>query len=64
MFLLLVVQKPAVIDQYNTHMGGVDRAGQEVQFYGYNNFTKNGGRECFFTCWMLHFYMQLHISSY
>ena len=44
----VTVQKPAAIDQYNTHMGEVDRAGQLVQYYGYNNFTKKWWKRIFF----------------
>ena len=44
----VTVQKPAAIDQYNTYMGGVDRAGQLMQYYGYNNVTKKWWKRIFF----------------
>ena len=47
-----VVRKPAVIEEYNRHMGGVDRADQLVTYYGYPHFSK-WWKECSFTYWTL-----------
>ena len=43
-----VIQKPQGIDEYNKYMGGVDKAGQLVQYYGYNNFAKKWWKRVFF----------------
>ena len=34
------ILKPAIIHNYNTYMGGVDKAGQHVTYYGFPNFSK------------------------
>ena len=38
--VIQVIEKPHGIDEYNKYMGGVDKAGLLVQYYGYNNFSK------------------------
>lgn len=43
-----VIDKPYGIDEYNKYMGGVDKAGQLVQYYGYNNFSKKWWKRVFF----------------
>ena len=43
-----VINKPYGIDEYNKYMGAVDKAGQLVQYYGYNNFSKKWWKRVFF----------------
>lgn len=43
-----VVQKPSCIEEYNSYMGGVDKAGQLVQYYGCNNVSKKWWKRVFF----------------
>ena len=42
------IQKPTVIEKYNTYMGGVDKADQLVTYYGYPHFSKKWWKQVFF----------------
>ena len=42
------IQKPTVIEKYNTYMGGVDKADQLVTYYGYPHFSKKWWKRVFF----------------
>ena len=43
-----VVKKPNMIVQYNTYMGGVDKADELLVYYGYSHFTKKWWKWVFF----------------
>ena len=43
-----VVKKPNMIAQYNTYMGGVDKADQLLVYYGYSHFSKKWWKRVFF----------------
>lgn len=43
-----MIEKPQGVDEYNKHMGGVHKAGQLVQYYGYNHFSKKWWKRVFF----------------
>ena len=43
-----VVQKPKVIEDYNTHMGGVDKCDQLVLYYGYAHRSRKWWKKVFF----------------
>ena len=43
-----VVRKPTVIEEYNSHMGGVDRADQLITYYGYPHHSKKWWKRVFF----------------
>lgn len=42
------VTKPQGVVEYNKYMGGVDKAGQVISYYGYNNFSKKWWKRVFF----------------
>ena len=42
------IQKPAIIHNYNTYMGGVDKADQLVTYYGFPHFSKKWWKRIFF----------------
>ena len=42
------IDKPLAIDKYNKYMGGVDKAGQLVQYYQYNDHSKKWWKRVFF----------------
>ena len=42
------VQKPAMVDQYNTYMGGVDKGDQLMSYYGFSHRTIKWWRRAFF----------------
>ena len=42
------IQKPAIIHNYNTYMGGVDKADQLVMYYGFPHFSKKWWKRIFF----------------
>ena len=43
-----VVQKPAVIEDYNMYMGGVDKSDQLVTYYGFRRCSKKWWKRAFF----------------
>ena len=43
-----VVQKPAVIEDYNKYMGGVDKSDQLVAYYGFRHSSKKWWKRAFF----------------
>ena len=43
-----VVQKPAVIEDYNMYMGGVDKSDQLVTYYGFRRCSKKWWKRVFF----------------
>ena len=42
------VQKPVAIDDYNLHMGGVDKSDQLVLYYGYSHRSRKWWKRIFF----------------
>ena len=42
------VQKPVMVEQYNTYMGGVDKSDQLLSYYGYCHRTVKWWRRAFF----------------
>ena len=42
------VQKPVMVEQYNTYMGGVDKADQLISYYGFSHRTVKWWRRAFF----------------
>ena len=42
------VQKPVMVEQYNTYMGGVDKADQLLSYYGFSHRTVKWWRRAFF----------------
>ena len=42
------VQKPVMIDDYNLHMGGVDKCDQLVLYYRYSNRSRKWWKRVFF----------------
>ena len=42
------VQKPVMIDDYNLHMGGVDKSDQLVLYYGYSHRSQKWWKRVFF----------------
>ena len=45
---LEVIQKPSVVVDYNTHMGGVDQADQMLSYYGFSHRTVKWWRRAFY----------------
>ena len=45
------IQKPAIIHNYNTYMGGVGKTNHLITYYGFPHFSK--------TCWKRIFYHML-----
>ena len=43
-----ITQKPTVIVQYNTYMGGVDLADQLVTYYGYPHVSRKWWKQVFY----------------
>ena len=43
-----LVQKPAVIEDYNMYMGGVDKSDQLVTYYGFRRCSKKRWKHAFF----------------
>ena len=43
-----MVQKPAVIEDYNMYMGGVDKSDQLVTYYGFRRCSKKWWKRAFF----------------
>ena len=43
-----VIQKPSCTDEYNSYMGGVDKAGQLLQYYGCHIVSKKWWKHVFF----------------
>ena len=42
------IEKPVMIEQYNTYMGGVDKADQLLSYYGFNHRTIKWWKRTFF----------------
>ena len=42
-----VIEKQYGIDEYNKYIGGIDKAGQLVQYYGFNNVSKKWWKSVF-----------------
>ena len=43
-----VIQKPKVIDEYNSYMGGVDKSDQLITYYGFSHRTNKWYKRVFF----------------
>ena len=53
------VQKPAIVEKYNTYMGGVDKADQLLSYYGFSHRTVKWWRRAFF-----HLFDQAIVNAY
>ena len=42
------IEKPTMVEQYNTHMGGVDKADQLMSYYSFSHRTLKWWRRAFF----------------
>ena len=42
------VQKPVMVEQYNTYIGGVDKSDQLLSYYGFSHRTVKWWRRAFF----------------
>ena len=64
------IEKPVMIEQYNTYMGGVDKADQLLSYYGFNHCTIKWWKRTFFPpvrpgyCELVHLYQVIHQNNH